>query len=296
MRWSVASNSAVTAPESTASGHPFDAAASGYDEAFTDTPLGRWYRKQVWQRLAESFQPGDHVLDLGCGTGEDAIWLAQRGVHVIATDASPTMLDVARQKAVASNADELITFHRMDLITVGSAPLPEPVPSVSEGSREGSRLRADGAYSNFGPLNCLEDRRPLAGALFESIRPGGRLILVVMGPLCPWEMLWHTLRLEFRTAFRRLRSGALAHVGEGEKVRVWYPSIGTLEREFSPYFSVIERFGLGLLVPPSGMDRLVRRAPRLFSKLAVIDKHAGHLKPWLWLNDHYMVVMERRSR
>jgi SAM-dependent methyltransferase len=284
----VASSDLIAAPESLAPAHPFDAVASVYDSAFTETPLGRWYRNQVWKRLNDVFQPGGHVIDLGCGTGEDAIWLARRGVHVTATDASQVMLEIARRKSTVAGVVQLIDFKRFDMTAIDSTPLPR--------LGEGQGVRADGAFSNFGPLNCVDDRRPLARALADAIRPGGRLVLVVMGPLCPWEMLWHLCHFEFSTAFRRLRSGAAASISDGGTIPVWYPSIHTLEVEFKPHFTVVERFGLGLFTPPTSMDGLVRRAPRLFSKLAVLDRRAGHLRPWLWLNDHYILHLERRHQ
>ena len=45
-------------------------------------------RGRVWQTLERTFTPGQHILELACGTGEDALWLAQRGIQVTATDGS----------------------------------------------------------------------------------------------------------------------------------------------------------------------------------------------------------------
>jgi len=56
----------------------FDAVASGYDAAFTERTLGRMLRAAVRERLP--FAAGDRVLELGCGTGEDAIWLDRKSV------------------------------------------------------------------------------------------------------------------------------------------------------------------------------------------------------------------------
>ncbi|HEX5164835.1 MAG TPA: methyltransferase domain-containing protein, partial [Thermomicrobiales bacterium] len=88
---------------------PFDSVAAGYDDAFTSHQLGHWLREMVWQRMAASFAPGQHVLELGCGTGEDALWLAQRGVHVTATDASPAMLAETRRKVERAGLGEFVT-------------------------------------------------------------------------------------------------------------------------------------------------------------------------------------------
>ncbi len=93
----------------------FDAAATSYDADFTETQLARWLRETVQAHLAAAFGPGDHVLELGCGTGEDAIWLARRGVRVTATDVSQSMLDVAQHKAAAAGLSALIDFAAIDL-------------------------------------------------------------------------------------------------------------------------------------------------------------------------------------
>ena len=100
---------------------PFDVAAASYDADFTATQLARWLRETVQAHLAAAFGPGDHVLELGCGTGEDAIWLARRGVRVTATDVSQSMLDVAQRKAAAAGLTNLIDFAAIDLASLPAA-------------------------------------------------------------------------------------------------------------------------------------------------------------------------------
>ena len=269
--------------QSSAPAHPFDAAAAGYDAAFTDRQLGRWVRGIVWERMAAAFKPGDRLLELGCGTGEDAVWLARRGVRVDATDAAPAMLAATRRKADSAGVGEFVTTRLLDLSQ-----------SSAVGKVAGEPLEQyDGAYSNFGPLNCVEDRRALAGELARLVRPGGKLVLVVMGPLCPWEVAWHLARLRPRGAIRRFRSGQPAHVGD-DVLPVWYPSPHRLAREFAPHFEVREHIGVGLLLPHSEMSGLVDRAPGLFAGLARIDRRFAGALPWRWLNDHYLMVLERR--
>ena len=89
----------------------FDDLADGYDAAFTDTAVGRALRALVWSRLDAVFQPGQQILELGCGTGEDAVRLACRGVKVLATDLSPRMIAVAQEKARRHNCETNIDFH-----------------------------------------------------------------------------------------------------------------------------------------------------------------------------------------
>ena len=68
---------------------PFDALAADYDRSFTASAIGQRMRAAVWRRLDTAFAPGERVLELNCGTGEDAVHLAERGVRVLATDVSP---------------------------------------------------------------------------------------------------------------------------------------------------------------------------------------------------------------
>ncbi|MFQ5854084.1 MAG: class I SAM-dependent methyltransferase [Anaerolineae bacterium] len=280
--------------------HSFDGAAAGYDANFSHSRLGRWLRESVWEHLAAAFHAGDHLLELGCGTGEDAIWLAKQGVRVVATDASPAMLEVARYKAERAGVTDQVSLARLDLLEIRDWRLEieavdDPISNLhSPFSHLQSPISSfDGAFSNFGALNCLPDRRPIAEALAQWVRPGGRVVLVVMGPLCPWEVVWHLAHGEVRAAFRRFRSGVVAHVGGGATARVWYPSPRRLRAEFAPYFRHLETVGIGALLPPSYLNHLVERWPRLFKTLATLERRLGHVFPWPWLNDHYLTVCER---
>jgi SAM-dependent methyltransferase len=262
--------------------HPFDAAAANYDAGFTRTRLGRWLREAVRARLARSFRPGERVLELGCGTGEDAVWLAGRGVRVVATDASPAMLSVARRKADRTGTADRLRFAPLDLGSAGAW-----------AERDDLAGEYDGAFSNFGALNCLPDRSHLASALAGLVRPEGQVVLVLMGPLCPWEIAWHLAHGRAGTAFRRFRSGIRAHVGGGKTVRVWYPSPRRIRREFRPHFRHLETVGIGALLPPSYLGHLADRSPGVFERLSALDGRIGNRFPWTWLNDHYLVRMER---
>jgi SAM-dependent methyltransferase len=79
-------------------------------------------RKRVWSgranvrlvEVAASLTPG-RALDLGCGEGGDAMWLAEHGWQVTAVDISQTALDRAAADARARNMTDRIDFARHDL-------------------------------------------------------------------------------------------------------------------------------------------------------------------------------------
>jgi SAM-dependent methyltransferase len=54
---------------------------------------------------------GRRVLDLGCGYGETAAWLALQGAIVEAVDISPAMVEVSRRLAQRTGVADRITFH-----------------------------------------------------------------------------------------------------------------------------------------------------------------------------------------
>ena len=259
----------------------FDTVAHRYDHSFSETPLGRLLRQRVWQRLASTFRSGEEVLELACGTGEDAVWLARQGVQVTATDASPEMVAIARRRAQAASLADRIAVYPISLqqISAGRASL---------APRHGVY---DGVFSNFGGLNNIRRWAKLAQALAGLVRTGGAVFLVVMGPICPWEIGWHLLHGDRRRAFRRLDGEATAAVGE-TTVTVWYPSARRLRRAFSPWFRHLRTESLGFWLPPSYLGHLVARWPRLFAWLNGVERaSAGLTRGW---GDHYIALLERR--
>ena len=78
----------------------FDKLARSYDEQWTRSPVGRLQRDAVWRHIEGLFPRGGTVLDLGCGTGEDALHLMNGGIRVEAVDSSSEMVRVARERGV----------------------------------------------------------------------------------------------------------------------------------------------------------------------------------------------------
>src|SRR5260370_8411782 len=80
-----------------AAGTAFDQLAADYDQRFTYSIIGRAQRNAVWKILTNTFKANDNILELNCGTGEDAIFLAGRDVAVFACYASHQMIPTPKQ-------------------------------------------------------------------------------------------------------------------------------------------------------------------------------------------------------
>lgn len=92
----------------------FDKVADSYDGWYT-TKMGSFV-DQVETELAFGMfdiSPGMKVLDVGCGTGNFSIKLAQKGCKVVGIDISDEMMDIARNKAKELKLD--IEFYNMDV-------------------------------------------------------------------------------------------------------------------------------------------------------------------------------------
>jgi SAM-dependent methyltransferase len=255
----------------------FDDIADRYDADSTDQYISRLIRERVWSWLAEMFQPGMHILEIGCGTGVDAVWLAQRGVHVTATDASPQMLDITQRKAEAAGVRDLVTTHLLDLNASASWDIPTH----------------DGAFSNYGAVNCIGNYHDLGAALSRIVHRGGRVGLAVMSPLCLWEILWHGLHGDLRTATRRLSGSSMAHIGD-ISFPVYYPTPRRLIRELGDSFHLQHLRGLGVFLPPSDVYAALGKHPTATRRLSQLETLTANHFPFNYLADHFWLDLRRR--
>lgn len=258
----------------------FDEIAQCYDSEFSTTALGKLLRIRVWETLSTSFVAGQHVLDLACGTGEDAVWLAQQGVEVTALDGSAAMIQETRLKAERAGVSDRIVALQCSL------------QDVIRGDFRAEERQFDGLLSDFGGLNAISEWRNLARMLAPMIRPGGTVVVVPMGWLCPWEIGWYIIHGKLNLALRRFRRQATAQIGD-RRIPIWYPSAGRLRGDFSPWFNHRRTESLGLWLPPTYLNHLLGRWPRLFQWLDRLERKTAHIVGG-W-GDHYISVMERKG-
>jgi SAM-dependent methyltransferase len=260
----------------------FDAVAENYDAAFTESAIGQAQRSAVWSELGTAFRSGDQVLEIGCGTGVDACFLAERGVRVLACDSSQEMIRVAQER-VRRSAREFQS---------GSVEL-RTWPAEQIAMLAPDRL-FDGAFSDFGVLNCVADLRGFARDLATKLKPSAKALLCLMGPCCLWEVTWFLAHGDPRRAVRRFRrSGTIASVGGGGRVHVYYPTTRDLGRAFAPEFTLHSVKGIGVMVPPSYMDSWAKQFPTFVPWARHVDEKLARWPGVRVLADHILVTFER---
>jgi SAM-dependent methyltransferase len=137
-------------------------------------------RPQVWSgnpngllvELAGDLAAGT-ALDVGCGEGADAVWLASRGWRVTAVDVSATALERGARIAEAAGVAELIEWQAHDLAR-----------SFPSGSYD--LVTAQYLHS---PIDFPRDDVLRAAA--AAVAPGGTLLVVGHAASPPWSAHEH---------------------------------------------------------------------------------------------------------
>ena len=257
----------------------FDSVAADYDGARGNNGSIQRMRQEMWRWLDATFSPGTRLLDLGCGTGLDAIRMAQRGCHVTATDWSPQMVARTRERAA-------------------QASLGDRVRTLAVGAHELAHLQGagtyDGAYSNLGPLNCVPDLQAVSRECARLLKPAGRLVFTVIGRVCPWEIWHYALRGNWKRA--RVRFVRNTVPVSMNKRTIWTRYYGPREfyRGFERDFSLTHYRGLCVFVPPPYLTWVNDRHPRSFERLWWLDRCVAGAPLLRNLGDHFLIILQKR--
>ncbi len=266
-------------------GQYFGAEVELLDALDADNPVHRYIRRESLATLERAFVAPGPLLEIGYGTGFEAVHLARRGFRMVGIDPSGPMQARARERARAEGVAELCDFR------IGStADLPSLLDEVGAGTFRG-------CYATLGPFNCEPDLRATARALGRLLSPGSRLVGMILNRYCAWETAVYLATGDFRRAFRRQVRGwsDLHGEGGGPPIAIYTYTPASFARAFAPDFAVEDLFALPVALPPPYVASRLRRAPGLLKLLESADVGLCRRPILRGLGDHFEVVLRSRT-
>jgi ubiquinone/menaquinone biosynthesis C-methylase UbiE len=256
----------------------FTGQAPVFDDLYTADTIINYKRCRVRRHVLKHLAPGGSILELNCGTGEDATWFAGKGFKVHATDISAGMLYQLVQKLERLKMKTKVSFELCSYTNL-------------------TELKAKGPYdlifSNFAGLNCTGELDRVLASFSPLLKPNGMVTLVVLPKFCLWETLL-VFKGKFRTAFRRFFSGQGRKANlEGFNFKCWYYNPSYIIKRLND-FELIGLEGLCTIVPPSYLEGFAEKHPLAFKLLRKWENKLKGKWPWKYIGDYYIISMRKK--
>lgn len=250
-----------------------------FDELYSNNIIIQYKRQRVRDHALQWLKPSNKILELNAGTGDDAIWFAQRGHTVHATDISKGMQEKLIEKVKQNKFESAITHE---------------LCSFTELQDLNNKGPYDLIFSNFAGLNCTDQLDIVLHSFSPLLKPNGIVTLVILPKFCLWESLLF-FKGKFKTAFRRFfsKEGVKAHI-EGEYFTCWYYNPSYVIKNMVEKYEVLSIEGLCTLVPPSYLENFPTKKPSLFNWLKEKENKWKGKWPWKSIGDYYIISLRKK--
>lgn len=257
----------------------FDSVAADYDGPRGNNDLIQDMRAEMWRELDTRFPASSHLIDIGCGTGLDAVRMGQAGHQVTAIDWSPQMVARTNDRAQREHM-----AGRVRAVALGGQEL---------GHLDGDATY-DGAYSDLGPLNCVPDLAEVSRECARLLKPGGQLVFTVIGRFCPWEIVHYVSQGKWARAGIRFARKTVP-VGMNKRT-IWtrYYTPREFYRSFAAHFTLEHFRGLCVFAPPPYLTWVREKYPRGHERLWRMDRRMSGWPLLRGMGDHFLIVMKKR--
>jgi ubiquinone/menaquinone biosynthesis C-methylase UbiE len=250
-----------------------------FDKIYADNTIVHYKRERVRAQISKYLGTYSFILELNSGTGEDAIWFAQQGHRVHATDISAGMQEILQQKVKAASLDNNITNELCSFTDLEKLQQKGPYDMI---------------FSNFAGLNCTSELDKVLNSFSSLLKPQGIITLVILPKFCLWEFLL-LFKGKFKTAFRRFSGdkGTRAQV-EGIQFNCWYYNPSYLIKRLKNEFDLLAIEGLCTIVPPSYIESFAEKHPSAYKFLLSKENNLKSKWPWKFIGDYYIISFKKK--
>jgi SAM-dependent methyltransferase len=259
----------------------FDSASEEYDFTISHNYINTWIRKRSIRELLNLAKPEDTLVEVGCGTGAEAIEISKHVSKIIATDISERMIEILTKKAQAKKLSNRILPLRVraadiskvrDLVDIGMVPI---------------------AYSFNGTLNCEPELERFVEGLSSVLVPGGYFVCSIRNSFCLGEALSHAAVLQFDRMAPRKKQPVMVSVGGIDIPAFYYPPVAFAEF-FSSRFKLKKLIGLPAFLPPAYLSDYYVRIMNVASLLEKMELVLGGRFPFNRLGDQTLFVFQNQ--
>ena len=258
----------------------FNKQAPLFDSIYATDTIIQYKRKRVREHVMKFLLPQSCILELNAGTGDDAVFFAQQGHKIHATDISAAMQEMLIKKVQQQQLEKKISYELCSFTDLETLQQQGPYDHI---------------FSNFAGLNCTNELEKVLGSFSFLLRPGGGVTLVILPKFCLWEFLL-LFRGKLKTAFRRFsgQKGTSAHI-EGQYFKCWYYNPSFIRRHLKDSFMVLSIEGLCTLVPPSYIENFAGKHPKMYRYLERKEDKWKSKWPWKSIGDYYIITLQKKD-
>ena len=250
-----------------------------FDALYMDDTIVSYKRARVREHVHQYLKPNSYILELNAGTGDDAVFFAQEGHHIHATDISEGMQLQLKEKIRQKWLTDFVTNELCSFTSLEKLAVKGPY---------------DYLFSNFAGLNCTNQLGKVLQSFSPLLKTGGIVTLVILPEFCLWEFLVIG-KGKFKTALRRFcgKKGARSHI-EGEYFTCWYYNPSFIKQQLEKDFEHLQTEGLCTIVPPSYFTHFAEKYPRLYPALCKLENRFRHSWPWRSIGDYAIISFRKK--
>lgn len=212
----------------------YDTFADAYREHAEVAPYNALYDRPAMLELLGEVR-GRTVFDAGCGPGIYTQELLDRGARVQACDASPRMVELARERVGQAAGTNDLRVHSLEA----------PIDWIEDGTVD---LVLCALVYHY-----ITDRPGFLAEMHRVLRPGGALLISTHHPTCDWLRLGGSY---FEVA------SVTETWSKGWEVTAWRMPLGETTAEFADAGFLIER-----LVETQPAPEMAQSYPKQYAKL-----------------------------